>query len=107
MGQNDENADLKWSKWLDIQSSRDNSRYNISSCICSRFVVVVKEGDEICHLWRNKSSEFLTLCQCLHVTEEQYGRGDSFCKENNLFLESENPTMKIFKLFSIIEGQGG
>ena len=54
---------------------------NVSSVIDSRLSVVVKEGDEICHLWRNKSSEFLTLCQCLHVLEEKSGRGDNFSKE--------------------------
>ena len=80
---------------------------NVSSHIDSIFSVVVKEGDEICHLWRNKISEFLTLCQCLHVLEEKSGKGDNFYREHNLLLESENPAMKIFKLFSIIEGQGG
>ena len=80
---------------------------NVSSCKYSRFAVVVKEGGEICHLWRNKISEFLTLFQCLHVLEEKYGRGSNFSREHNLFLESENPDMRIFMLFSIIEGQGG
>ena len=80
---------------------------NISSRIDSRFSVVVKEGDEICYLWRNKSSEFLTLCQCLHELEEKSGRVDNFSREHNFLLDSENPAMKIFKLFSILEGQGG
>ena len=40
---------------------------NVYSFIDSIFSIVVKEGDEICHLWRNKSSEFITLCQCLHL----------------------------------------
>ena len=59
------------------------------------------------HIWRNKSSEFLTICQCLHVLEEKSGRRENFSREHNFLLESENPAMKIFKLFSIIEGQGG
>ena len=78
---------------------------NVSSLIYSRFSVVVREGDEICHLWRNKSSEFLPLCQCLHVLEGKSGRGDNFSREHNFLLESENPAMKISKLFSILEGQ--
>ena len=80
---------------------------NVSSCIDRRFSVVIKNGDEICHLRRNKSSEFLTLCQCLHVQEEKYGMGNNFCRKQNFMFESENPAMKVFKLFSIIEGQGG
>ena len=79
----------------------------MSPPIDSIFSVVVKEGDEICHLWRNRSSDFLTLCQCLHVLEKNYSRGDYFSREHNFLLESENPAMKIFKLFSIPEGQGG
>ena len=54
-----------------------------------------------------KSSEFLTLYQLIHVLEEKSDRGDDLSREHNLFLESDNPAMKIFKLFSIIEGQGG
>ena len=80
---------------------------NVSSCIYSRFSVFVKEGDEIFHLWCNKISEFITLFQCLHVLEKKSGRGDSFSREHNFLLESENPAMKIFKLLSILEGQGG
>ena len=68
---------------------------NVSSRIDSIFSVVVKEGDDICHLWRKKCSEFLTICQCLHVLEEKSGRGDHFSREHNLLLESENPAMKI------------
>ena len=79
---------------------------NVFSCVYRRFSVVIKEGDDICHLGRNKNYEFLTLCQCLHVLEEKYGRGDNFSREHNLLLESDNPDMKIFKLFYIIEGQG-
>ena len=67
---------------------------NFSARIDSIFYVVVKEGDEICHLWRNKRSEFLTLYQCLHVLEEKSGRGDNFSGENNFLLESDNPAMK-------------
>ena len=79
----------------------------VYSCIYIGFYVVVKEGDEICHLWHNKSSEFLTLCQYLSVLEENSGRGDNFSGEHNFLLESENPAMEIFKLFSILEGQSG
>ena len=50
---------------------------NVSSLIDSRVAVVVKEGNEICHLCHNKSSEFLTICQCFHVLEEKSGRGDN------------------------------
>ena len=32
---------------------------------------------------------------------------ENLSREHNFFPESENPAMKIFKLFSIIEGQGG
>ena len=80
---------------------------NISSLIDSRFAVLVKEGDEICHLWRNNCFEFLTLCQFLHVMENKSGRGDNFSRDNNFFLEFENPAMKIFNFFFIPEGQGG
>ena len=80
---------------------------NVSSYIYSRFSVVVREYDEICHLWRNKRSDFLPICQCLHVLEEKSVRGDNLSRENNFLLESEDPAMKIFKLFSVIEGQSG
>ena len=80
---------------------------NVSSLIDSIFSVLVNEGDEICHLWRNKISEFLTLCSFLHVLGKYSSRGDNFSRENNFLLESENPAMKIFKLLSIPEGQGG
>ena len=36
----------------------------------------------------------LTLCQCLHVLEKKSGRGDSFSREHNFLLESENPDIK-------------
>ena len=80
---------------------------NVSSYIEIRFSVFVKEGDEIYHIWRNESSECLTICNWLHVLEEKAGRGDNLSRENNFLMESKNPTMEIFKLFSIIEGQGG
>ena len=80
---------------------------NVSSLIDSRFAVLVKEGDEICHIWRSKCFGFLNLCQCLNVMEKKSGRGDNLSREHNFLLESENPDMKIFKLFSILEGQGG
>ena len=80
---------------------------NLSSCIESRFSVVVKAGDEICHIWRNKRYKFLTRCQCLHLLEEKSIREYNFSIEHHFLLESENPAMIIFKLFSILEGQGG
>ena len=80
---------------------------NVSSCIDRRFSILVKEGDEIFHIWRNKRSELFTFCQCLPVLEDQFIRGDNFSRDHNLLLESENPGMKFFKLFYIIEGQGG
>ena len=69
---------------------------NVSSCIDSIFSVLLKEGDEICHLLSNKSSKFLNIFQCLRVLEEKYGRGDSFVREHNLLLKSDNPAMEIF-----------
>ena len=80
---------------------------NVSSCIDIRLSVVVKECDDICHLGRNESSEFITLCKCFHVLEYKYGRRENLSLEHNLLLESENPAMKVFKLFSILEHQGG
>ena len=77
---------------------------NVSSRIDSRFAIFVKEGDDIYHIWRNKISKFITLCQCLHVLKKKSGRGDNFSREHNFLLESENTTIKIFMLFSIIEG---
>ena len=72
---------------------------NVSSLIDSRFSVLVKEGDEICHLWRNKCFEFLTLCQCLHLLENKSGRGDNFSREHNflLFGEIVSPTGLLFQ----------
>ena len=93
---------------LEIQSSLDNGRYH--KCLLryrQHISVVVKEGDEICHIGRNKISEFITLWQWLHVLEEKSSRGDNFSREHNLLLESDNPAMKIFKLFSNLEGQVG
>ena len=80
---------------------------NVSSLIDMRFAILIKEGDEIYHLWRNKLVECITLCQCLHVLEKNSGRGDNLSREHNFLLESDNPAMEIFKLFSILEGQGG
>ena len=73
---------------------------NVSFYINIIFSIVVQEGDEICHLWRNKSSDFITLCQCLYVLEENSGRGDNFSRENNFLLDSENPAVKIFEFIS-------
>ena len=80
---------------------------NVSSIIDSIFAVLVKEGDDLCRLWRNKCYEFLTIFQCLDVLEKKSGRGYNLSRYHNFLLESENPAMKIFKLLSIIEGQGG
>ena len=80
---------------------------NFSSITCSRFAVIVNEGDEIYQLRRNKLFGFLTLCQCPHVLEKKSGSGENFSREHNFLLESENPAMKIFKLFSIPEVQDG
>ena len=44
---------------------------------------------------------------CLYVLEEKFSREDNFYREHNLLLEYDNPAMKIFKLFSNLEGQGG
>ena len=79
---------------------------NVSFCIDIIFDVVVKEGDEICKLGRNKISEFITIRQRLNLLENKYIRGDNLSKEHNFFLESDNPAMKIFKFFSVLEGQG-
>ena len=38
---------------------------------------------------------------------EKYSRGENLSREHNFLLESENIAMKIFKLFSVFEGQGG
>ena len=80
---------------------------NVYSLIDIIFAIVVKAGDEICHIWRNKRSKFLTRCQCLHLLEEKSIREYNFSIEHHFLLESENPAMIIFKLFSILEGQGG
>ena len=80
---------------------------NVSSLIDSRFAILVNEGDDICHLWRNKCFDFLTLFQCLHVLEKKSGRGDNLSREHNFLLEPENSAVKIFKVFSIPEVQGG
>ena len=79
---------------------------HVSFCIDIIFDVVVKEGDEICQLGRNKISEFINICQCLNLLEKESGRVDNLSIEHNFFLESENPAMKIFKFFSVLEGQG-
>ena len=59
---------------------------NFSSCIYSRFSVVVKECDQICHIGRNLISVFITLWQFLHVLEWKSGRRDNFSREHNLLL---------------------
>ena len=79
---------------------------NVSFYIEIIFDIVVKEGDDICHIWRNKISEFINICQCLNLLEKESGRVDNLSKEHNFSLESENPAMKIFKFFSVLEGQG-
>ena len=78
---------------------------NVSSCIYSRFSVDVKEGDEICHLWHNKISEFLNICQCLHVLENNSGRGDNFSRENNFLFESDNPAIKSSSFYPFLKAR--
>ena len=80
---------------------------HVYSCTDIMFYVVVREGDEICHIERNESSEFITLWQWLHVLEEKSGRGENLSRELNLLLKSKNPDMKIFKMLSVLEVQGG
>ena len=66
---------------LEIESSIDNGIYH--ECFLryrQHISVVVKEGDEICHLGRNKLSEFVTLWQCLYVLEEKSIRGDNLSR---------------------------
>ena len=79
---------------------------NVSSCIESIFSVVVKEGDDICNLGINESSEFITIWKLLRLLEDKSGRGENFSRENNFLLESDKSAMKIFKLLSVLEGQG-
>ena len=50
---------------------------DVSSCIDIIFDVVVKEGDDICQLGRNKISEFINICQCLNLLEKESGRVDN------------------------------
>ena len=77
---------------------------NASSCIDSIFPVVVKEFDEIYHIGSNEISEFITILQFLRVLEYNYGGRDIFSREHIIyfFLDSDNSSMKIFKLFSDI-----
>ena len=56
---------------------------NVSSCLESRFSVVVKECDEIYHLGRNEWFEFIAIWQLLHVPEDQSCRRYSFSREGN------------------------
>ena len=79
---------------------------NIPSCADSQFSVVVNERDKTCHIGRNECLEFIDLWKWLHVLEEKSCGRDSFSREVNLLLESENSATEIFKLFSVIEYQG-
>ena len=80
---------------------------NVSSCIDIRFYVVVKEFDEIFHLGCSESSYFINILKCFNLLEDKSGRGENLSRDNNFLLECENPAMKIFKLLSVLEVQGG
>ena len=80
---------------------------NVSSCVDSRLSVVVKEFDEICNIGCNELFKFIIFLQCLHVLEEKSCGGYNSSREHNFLLKSENSDMKVFKLFSILELQGG
>ena len=80
---------------------------NFSSRIDSIFSVVVKEGDDICHLGAINALSFSLFVNDFMYWKRSMVGGDNFSREHNLFLESENPDMKIFKLFTILESQGG
>ena len=80
---------------------------NIPPCVDSLFSVVVKDCDDICHLGRNECFDFVAIWQCLHVLEEKSCRRYSFSREDNFLLKYEDYDMKIFKLFSVLEYQGG
>ena len=80
---------------------------NIPPFIDSQLSFFLKECDEICHLGRNEWFEFVALWKCLHVLEENYCRIYIFYWEDNLLLKSEDSSMIIFKLFSVIEWNDG
>ena len=75
--------------------------------IYSRFSVVVKECDEIRHLWRNKCFEFISIWKSLNVMEDKSCRRYILSKKDNSLFKSDNYDMKIFDLFSVLELQGG
>ena len=80
---------------------------NIYPYVDSRFYVVVKEFDEICHQGRNEFFDFVAIWKYLHVPEDKSCMRYSFSREDNFLLKSEYSAMKIFKLFYTIERQGG
>ena len=80
---------------------------NITPCVDRQFSIVFKECDEICHLDCNECFEFIAIWKCLHVPEDKSKRRNSLAIEENFLLEYDNYAMKIFKLFSVIECQGG
>ena len=65
------------------------------------------EFDDICHLGRNELFGFIALWQCLHVLEYKSCRRYSLSIEDNFLLQSDDSAIKIFKLFSVLEFQGG
>ena len=73
----------------------------------NQFSIFVKECDYIYHLGCNECLEFIDIWKPLHVLESKYCRRDSFSIEVNFLLKYENYAMKIFKLFSSLEYQGG
>ena len=79
---------------------------NIRPCLYSRFSLVVRECDKICHLGWNACLEFIYLLQCLHVLEENVFRRWIIYIEDNFLLKSENYATKSFKLLSVLECQG-
>ena len=80
---------------------------NFFPCVDSLFPAFIKEFDEICHLRCNECFEFITILQYLRVMEEKSCRRYSFSIKDNFLLKSENSDIHIFKLFSVIECQGG
>ena len=61
---------------------------NLTPCADSRFSVVVRECDEICHIELNECLEFIDISQCLNVLEEKSCRRDSFSREVNFLLNT-------------------
>ena len=80
---------------------------NLPSFLDRRFYFFVKEWDDICNLGRNECFEFFSLWILLHLPEDSSCRRYSFSREDNFLLNSENYATKIFRLFFVLECQGG